>query len=425
MVKVVFKRLLPALFFLIIFLSASQLVSAQVLNEIMPHPVSGPDWLEIYNPTLDPLNVTGWSLVDSTSTITKLSGSIPPFGFITADVSNRLNNSGDTIFLKNPLTITVDSYSYSADPGIGRSLGRFPDAGSWKTFSFSSKGTSNSGGVITPITSPSPSPTPQPTKQPTPKPTPTKQPTLSAPKTNFSISGVPAQTSSNDSFAVFINLSLPNDPNSKFYLKGSFKKVGGSNYFGFTKVGSLWIKNNKGYSSQASIITDSSGNYLGNLEVKPDSADSGFSGSGDYSFKVGRYSSSGSGPTWSNELSLNILAPIYEESENSSQVSSPLASSPRPSPTFTSAYSIIKNRKNLQNNAPPATVAGVVKQATSSSNSAVLPSLDEETEVTANKSRNFIPIIGGILIALGLFSLAFIYLKHKISVNDKALHNKI
>lgn len=151
-----------------------QSVSANsvVLNEFMPHPSLGSDWVEIYNPGSDNIDLSNWLLVDSTSTMKTLSGNITANGFVTFDVTKRLNNSGDSIYLKDPYGNTIDNYSYNSDPGINKSFGKSPDGGTWTILTSSSKGTSNGEQLI-----PTPSPTPTPSPAPTPTPTPTPKPT--------------------------------------------------------------------------------------------------------------------------------------------------------------------------------------------------------------------------------------------------------
>lgn len=95
-------------------------------------------------------------------------------------------------------------------------------------------------------------------------------------------------------------------PNSKYYLKGAFSKSGSTNYFGYTKVNSNFVKNSEAYTSQYEITTTGEGKWEGEMGFKADQSDSGFSASGDYDFKVGRYSNLGSGPTWSNVVSLRL-----------------------------------------------------------------------------------------------------------------------
>jgi len=147
---------------------------------------------------------------------------------------------------------------------------------------------------------------PPPTPTPTATPTPSSSSSSSSSSSTFSISNIPTEIDSDKSFSTTINLSL--SANTKFYLKGAFKKVDNSNYFGQTKVSGNWVKNSSTYSDQFPITTDSSGNWSGIIDVQIDPFDSGYIGSGDYIFKFGRYSDSGSGPTWSDEQSIKINA---------------------------------------------------------------------------------------------------------------------
>lgn len=73
-----------------------------------------------------------------------------------------------------------------------------------------------------------------------------------------------------------------------------------------TLVNDNFIKNSQSYQDQLPIETNASGNWSGSLTENPESSESGFSGSGDYILKVGRYTLDGSGSTWSNELIINI-----------------------------------------------------------------------------------------------------------------------
>lgn len=122
---------------------------------------------------------------------------------------------------------------------------------------------------------------------------------------HFEIKDIPSEINSDQEFDISVSLNLPEKTNTGFYLKGAFKKSDSSNYFGFTLNGD-WVKNNSSYSSQYKIATDSEGKWAGKIKVRPDSLDSGFDGSGNYILKVGRYSDSGSGPVWSNELNIKI-----------------------------------------------------------------------------------------------------------------------
>lgn len=232
-------------------------------------------------------------------------------------------------------------------------------------------------------------------------------PTSSSSKSNFIISEIPSSINSDQSFSISIELSLPNNPSSNFYLKGAFKKADGSNYFGFTKVGSYWIKNGSSYSSQVQINTDSTGSWSGTLEIKPDEGDSGFTGTGDYIFKVARYTSSGSGPTWSNEESINILDTQTSETDAENTISTTPQGAPATKSTPVK-NSIITTKNKL------ATAAGVNLESTPS-NTTNSENLDLQVKDEKEFNLNFLPIIGGvILIFLGTGSLVYIYYKQKV-----------
>lgn len=145
----------------------------------------------------------------------------------------------------------------------------------------------------------------------------------------FSISGLPSTIGSDEPVNVRLSLSGIT-PNSRLFLKGAFYKEGSTNYFGLTQVNGNFIKNSQAFSSQFPAVTDANGNWQSSLEIKVDESDSGFTGEGDYLFKVARYSENGGGPFWSNSLRLyiNQAAPDADPSPKPAQASSP---SPKPS----------------------------------------------------------------------------------------------
>ncbi|OGH15092.1 MAG: hypothetical protein A2860_00170 [Candidatus Levybacteria bacterium RIFCSPHIGHO2_01_FULL_37_33] len=194
------KALLICLYFFLyffIFISKSFADGSLAINEFLAHPSSGADWVELYNKTSENITIDNWKIVDTTSTIITLSGSIDGNGFRTFDVSNRLNNSGDTVILKNQSDEIVDSYSYTSDPGLGTSMGRQPDGENfWVNFSSPTKGSTNNTSIPIPTSTtaptatpkPSPSPTPVPTSKPTSTKSPTKIPATPAPPQKISSS---------------------------------------------------------------------------------------------------------------------------------------------------------------------------------------------------------------------------------------------
>ena len=260
-------------------------------------------------------------------------------------------------------------------------------------------------------TSPAPDPT-SPTDT-TPSPTPQTSPT---PTSAFTIADVPSQINSDESFNVSVNLSSPDNPNTKFYLKVAFKKAGSFNYFGLTKVSGNWIKNGSGYSDQFPATTDSSGNWSGNLEVKPDSEDSGFTGTGDYIFKVGKYNSADTNPSvsWSNnELTIKIMSTESDQdttsTETISPASNPSTTSPFPvkKPTTSNKSSKSKSYDTLVYHS--ASVAAATASARSSTPSA-------EVEVKNQRQTNPIIWVGLILIFAGASSIGYIYLKKNAKI---------
>jgi len=250
-------------------------------------------------------------------------------------------------------------------------------------------------------------PTPTPTPFPTPTSAPSSSPTSSS-SSSFTISNIPSEINSDQSFKTLINLSLPKNPNTLLYLKGAFKKADSSNYFGLTKIGSSWVKNGSAYQSQYPITTDSSGNWSGNLEVQADSEDSGFTGTDDYIFKVGRYTSSGSGPTWSNESNIKIVSTVSSAQGDSSTDSSSSTSNPSTSPTFSPAAKskIVSQSKSYDRLVyHTASVAAATASAT--------PSSTPEKLVKSQKQINFFAILGTVLVISGIGLSGYIYFKYK------------
>lgn len=164
---------------IIAFLSSSTAAYAQsvVINELLPHPTSGGDWIELYNKDQIEVDLEGWKMEDSTSEVevfatgTKIASGP---AFLVVSVGNRLNNGGDTIKLKNSQGADIDVKSYSQDPGEDIAIGRYPDGeDGWGILTSPTKGGANSPLVPTNTPSPTTSPTeavvPDPTNTPKPE----------------------------------------------------------------------------------------------------------------------------------------------------------------------------------------------------------------------------------------------------------------
>lgn len=117
-----------------------------VINEFYAY--SSNDWVELYNPNAETLDISGWILDDANTssdmhefpTGTTISGN----GFVVTDVGNRLNNGGDTITLYDNSKQIIDEITYNSSAD-GVTEGRVPDGGAWFTCQTASKNASNSG----------------------------------------------------------------------------------------------------------------------------------------------------------------------------------------------------------------------------------------------------------------------------------------
>ena len=296
-------------------------------------------------------------------------------------------------YAKTPYYPTNPSYSpQSLNPGIYYWKVKTKDGSrNWSNWS-------NIWSFTLQTNSSSPTPTPTPTPSPTPTQSPSPKPT---PSSSFTISNIPSQINSDQSFSANIDLFSPNNPNTKFYLKGAFKKGDSTNYFGLTKVSNLWIKNGQSYSEQFPITTNANGKWSGSLEIQSDSSDLGFTGSGDYIFKIGQYNSKDTSPSvsWSNEITIKI-------NSVSSQTTSPSAVSPTPTPTVKPSSSLI----NFTTSRPSASskliyqIASIAGISKSASPSAIV-------EIENQKQTNPIIWVGLVFIFTGIGILGYIYIR--------------
>jgi hypothetical protein len=142
------------------------------------------DWVEIYNSSEEPVDLSNYILRDSTeSNKLDLSGTIEGKSFAIFDWSNKLNKTDDTIkLLLKADSSQIDQIIYGSQelqaPVENQTGGRNPDGSSTLViFSSSTKGTSNNSSSLAPTSTSTPTPTSKPTHSPvptkTPKPTPT------------------------------------------------------------------------------------------------------------------------------------------------------------------------------------------------------------------------------------------------------------
>ena len=128
------------------------------INEFASHLSSGNDWVELYNASSSPIDLTGWTLKDLAGNTHTFSGTIAAGGFATTSFGDYLNNSGDEMFLVDTTGATSSDVAYGsatstasagADivnfaPGLDQSAYRTTDGGStWATTKYPTEGYSN------------------------------------------------------------------------------------------------------------------------------------------------------------------------------------------------------------------------------------------------------------------------------------------
>lgn len=154
--------------FLGLFINFIPSVSAAIyINEIFPAPSTSTmsaEWVELYNDADEDISIAGFTLKDaSNNTIPLTNTIIPAKGFISATSNNILNNSGDTITLKNTKNDVVDYVLFTTIP-TNQSFARCPDGSSlWHIILNASKNLSNNSTCPFITTTPSITPTASPT----------------------------------------------------------------------------------------------------------------------------------------------------------------------------------------------------------------------------------------------------------------------
>ncbi|HSR89095.1 MAG TPA: lamin tail domain-containing protein [Candidatus Udaeobacter sp.] len=104
------------------------------INEFVSDPDSGNEWVELFNPTTSSLDLVSGYICDSrntTSTCKVISGMISASSWLKIDLltNSYLNNTGDSVILKNSDGDTIDQINYSDSnaPVKGQSLARIDD----------------------------------------------------------------------------------------------------------------------------------------------------------------------------------------------------------------------------------------------------------------------------------------------------------
>lgn len=127
-----------------------------VINELAPNPADGPagsgtskEWIELYNTTAAAINLTGWKISDGATVIYEAAGEIAAGGFFIIEINNRLNNSGDAIYLADGDGKSIFQLAYGdwlnakiPAPKKGESIARDP-AGNYQISAAPTKNAAN------------------------------------------------------------------------------------------------------------------------------------------------------------------------------------------------------------------------------------------------------------------------------------------
>ena len=144
---------------LVIFFSSFSLAFADVvISEFVSDPESGSEWVELLNTSSSEINLDGWNWTELASpggetehesSPKSLSGTIAPSGLFVFEMTNALNNTGDSIGLYSGTNLesrvtfgNVSGYQIDLDkPAKGKSGALI--SGSWQTNQEPTKGTTN------------------------------------------------------------------------------------------------------------------------------------------------------------------------------------------------------------------------------------------------------------------------------------------
>ncbi|PJA90390.1 MAG: hypothetical protein CO137_00420 [Candidatus Magasanikbacteria bacterium CG_4_9_14_3_um_filter_32_9] len=132
--------------------TSTKVIADIKINEFLPNPNEGDEWIEIYNSTTSTVELTDWFLKDNTGTFI-LNGDISALGFFVYEFSSsKLNNNGDIIQLFYKDGEKVDETTYST-VGKGNSIAKNISSQNFEETTTLTKGTKN---VITPPPTPEP-----------------------------------------------------------------------------------------------------------------------------------------------------------------------------------------------------------------------------------------------------------------------------
>ena len=110
-----------------------------LINEVLPAPSSGPEWVELYNTSDSAVDVSGWRIDDDTpggiqTTIPAGSIIAPKTVLAVAITTAILNNTGDSAVLLDASGAQVDRIDFGAMKST-ESMARLPDGATVKVAS--------------------------------------------------------------------------------------------------------------------------------------------------------------------------------------------------------------------------------------------------------------------------------------------------
>lgn len=288
-------------------------LSGVYINEFLPQPSVGEEWVELYNPTSEVIDIGGWQIDDvegGSTPYTISSGSlINPGQYRVFSFSAKLNNAGDSVrLLQNAVVIDEFIYTQSVvDQTWARNI-----QGEWELVSVVTKGFENTNTTITPI--PTPTVIAEPTPFATPIPTSTPTPLLEEDQEMQIIFTTPQEVIAGEQFPVSLAMSNA-EINKNYYLKVLIGQYEGSLYDGRTlgADGQAWLAWNASWVQLPFIGTDGVGSGSGTFYAKVDEDAVG----GDYKIQVRLHLFESTENIDSNIQSITAIQALQEEVEDS------------------------------------------------------------------------------------------------------------
>ncbi|MFC1646923.1 hypothetical protein ACFL1A_01435 [Patescibacteria group bacterium] len=243
-------------------------------------------------------------------------------------------------------------------------------------------------------------------------------------------------SSPDDEFVANINININTADGTQYYLRGVFFVIGTTNYCGYTWSGTDWYKgpitSGEGWKNFLPITINES-SWSGQLKAKVDTDDSGCKETGEYIFKVQRYTTSGSG-SFDNQPEKKVSVVIPTSTPTPTNTPKP-TSTPTNTQTPQSESSVTPRgasqpRSIVKVNTKPTFAISPTRKVTFSTGSSFIGSkssnilgasalnnekIDNATKSAINQNNYKIASIALALIGAGFafLTVAFVYLRIK------------